>query len=588
MKNIVLLLILSLSFCLSAQEVKQADALVSPKIAVREISVGGADADVAAYNNQSIQFAIDALALTGGTVHLNPGVYDIAAPVRLKSHVHLKGSGKETVLKKSKGIQSKYIVDADFGELKLTVENADGFSIGMKVQVTDKENSGCWNVSTAYITDISENIIYIDKGLIRDYRSDQNGLISNASSVIEVIEVENASVSNMVVDGMREENFFADGCNSAGVLILRSKKITVDQVQVKDFNGEGISWQITEHVTIKNCEISGSGNTGLHPGTGSPFSVIENNDVHHNDQDGLFICWRVYHSKVAGNKFHHNGRFGLCTGHKDTDVLFENNHFFSNESDGVNLRGERESNAPHRNTFVNNTIENNGTSGGGYGFSINSPARDLILKENRFLNSSGTQKAAIYVYKAGMKPQLENNHFDKHELGNLVSEDPEEGSSTKQTTNSGIMDINYQTIGEFHSELSPQTGAPRQGALTPENRGSIQIYPSYQEGLKDIGKCSHIIALYHMHLSKNWHSMVRPPNSQKEFGLFATRSPNRPNSIGFAVLKLEKVENGILYVSGVDAFDGTPVLDIKPWLASIDCPDHAQVSDTEKELGIEN
>lgn len=150
------------------------------------------------------------------------------------------------------------------------------------------------------------------------------------------------------------------------------------------------------------------------------------------------------------------------------------------------------------------------------------------------------------------------------------------------------MDINYQTIGEFHSELSPQTGAPRQGALTPENRGSIQIYPSYQEGLKDIGKCSHIIALYHMHLSKNWHSMVRPPNSQKEFGLFATRSPNRPNSIGFAVLKLEKVENGILYVSGVDAFDGTPVLDIKPWLASIDCPDHAQVSDTEKELGIEN
>ena len=418
----MLLILLAFPFCLSAQEYKKADALVSPKVAPTEITVGGADADVSGFNNQSIQFAIDALELTGGTVHLNPGVYEITAPVRMKTNVDLLGSGKETILKRGIGVQSKYIVDADYGELKLTVENADGFTLGMKVQVSDEENSGCWNVSTAYITDIAENMIYIDKGLIRDYRSDKNGLVSNASSVIEVIEAENASISNLVVDGNREENFFADGCNSAGVLIFKSKMITVDHVQVKDFNGEGISWQITENVTIKNCEISGSGNTGLHPGTGSPFSVIENNDVHHNDRDGLFICWRVYQSKVVGNTFHHNGRFGICTGHKDTDVRFENNHIFSNASDGVNLRGEREGNAPHRNTFSKNTIEDNGTNGGGFGFSINSPARDLVLKENIFKNSTGTQKAAIYVYEAGLEPKLENNHFDKHALGNVVSE----------------------------------------------------------------------------------------------------------------------------------------------------------------------
>lgn len=422
MRNIVLLLALILSACLSAQEVKQADALVSPKIAPREISVGGAGADIAGFNNQSIQYAIDALEETGGKVVLNPGLYEINAPVRLKSNVHLLGAGKETILRKGAGIQTRYIVDADFGELKLTVENTDGFSIGMKVQVTDQDNNGCWNVSAAYITDISEDVIYIDKGLIRDYRSDRNGLVSNASSVIEAIEAENASVSRLVVDGNRAENFFADGCNSAGILILRSKKIVVDQVHVKDFNGEGISWQITENVSIRDSEISGSGNTGLHPGTGSPFTIIENNNVHHNDRDGLFICWRVYESTVRGNKFHNNGRFGLCTGHKDTDVLFEKNHIYSNASDGINLRGERESNAPHRNTFVNNIIENNGTQGGGYGFSINSPAKDLLLKENHFLNSSGSQKVAIYVYEAGLEPRLENNQFDKHELGNLVFE----------------------------------------------------------------------------------------------------------------------------------------------------------------------
>jgi len=278
----------------------------------------------------------------------------------------------------------------------------------------------------AYISDIIDDIIYIDNGLIRDYRSDKNGLISNTSSVIEAIGVENATISNLTADGNRAKNFFADGCNSAGILILRSKKVTVDNVHVKDFNGEGISWQITENVTIKNSEISGSGNTGLHPGTGSPFSLIENNDIHHNDRDGLFICWRVYQSTVSNNKMHDNGRFGICTGHKDTDVVFSKNHIFKNKSDGVNLRGETEPNAPHRNTFVGNIIENNI----GYGFSVNSKANNLLLKENVFKNSANTQKAAIYIYESGSTPKLENNKFEKHELGEMVFEaspDPSKG-----------------------------------------------------------------------------------------------------------------------------------------------------------------
>ncbi len=417
MKILMTLVFLSISI-LSFSQLNKADALVSPKVAKQQITVGGAEADVQGFTNQAIQFAINAVAKTGGTVKLSPGVFEIIAPVRMKSNVNLVGSGRETILKRGMGVQTKYVVDADFGELKITVEKSDGFEIGMKVQITDDINRGCWNVSTAYISDIVDNVIYIDKGLIRDYRFDLNGLISNASSVIEVIDAENITISNLTADGNRAENFFADGCNSAGILVLRSKMVTVDNVHIKDFNGEGMSWQITENVTVKNCEISGSGNTGLHPGTGSPFSVIENNDVHHNDMEGLFICWRVYQSKVTGNKFHHNGRFGICTGHKDVDVIFDGNHIFENESDGVNLRGERESNAPHRNTFVKNIIENNN----GYGFSINSQAHDLLLKENIFKNSAKTQKAAIYIYEGGINPKLENNQFDKHELGEVVFE----------------------------------------------------------------------------------------------------------------------------------------------------------------------
>lgn len=419
MKYIYLsLLLFTPIFLLAQSKIIDVDALVTPKIIERTITVGGSDALISEYNNQSIQFAIDAVAKAGGTVKLNPGIYKINAPVQMKSNVKLVGSGKETVLKRTSGVQTKFVVDADYGELKLIVENSDGFEIGMKVQVTDDEKSSCWDVSTAYICDILDNVIYIDDYLIRDYRSDKNGLISNASSVIEVINAENASISNLTLDGNRTENFFADGCNSAGIMIFKSKKIKVDKVHVKDFNGEGISWQITENVSIKNSEISGSGNTGLHPGTGSPLSIIENNNIHHNDVDGLFICWRVYQSRVVGNKIHNNGRFGICTGHKDTDVVFAENHIYENKSDGVNLRGERESNAPHRNTFVKNSIENNV----GFGFSVNSPAKDLVLKENIFKNSAKTQKAAIYIYAGGSTPTLENNQFDKHEMGEMVFE----------------------------------------------------------------------------------------------------------------------------------------------------------------------
>ena len=423
MKNLIFSVFFLCTISLFAQQNEKSVVLVSPRIVPQQMTVGGANADVAGFDNQSIQFAIDAVARTGGTVKLNPGAYAITAPVRMKSNVNLVGAGEETILKKGKGVQTRFVVDADYGELKLTVENADGFEPGMKIQVTDNDNNSCWNVSTAYVTYVQDNVIYIDDYLIRDYRSDKNGLVSNASSVIEVIKAENCTISNLMVDGNREDNFFADGCNSAGILIFKSKKITVDNVRLIDFNGEGISWQITENVTIKNSEIANSGNTGLHPGTGSPFSVIENNDVHNNDRDGLFICWRVYQSKVTRNRFHNNGRFGICTGHKDTDVTFRENHVYDNGSDGINLRGEREANAPHRNTFVDNRIENNGTKDGGYGFSVNSKAHNLVLKNNKFISTGAkTQKASIYIYANGLPPKLENNTFNGKPLDEMIFE----------------------------------------------------------------------------------------------------------------------------------------------------------------------
>jgi formylmethanofuran dehydrogenase subunit E len=129
----------------------------------------------------------------------------------------------------------------------------------------------------------------------------------------------------------------------------------------------------------------------------------------------------------------------------------------------------------------------------------------------------------------------------------------------------------YEPIGVFHTAYTSHAEAPRQGRLKPENKATIEIYSPHQEALDGLETYDYIIVVYHLHKIKSWDTMVTPPGSQKQFGLFATRTPRRPNPIGFSVVELNKIENGILHVSGVDAFDATPVLDIKPYFSDIDC-----------------
>ncbi len=149
--------------------------------------------------------------------------------------------------------------------------------------------------------------------------------------------------------------------------------------------------------------------------------------------------------------------------------------------------------------------------------------------------------------------------------------------------------ICYKPIGIFYTAYTPETGAPRQGILKPEVKGEIEIYPEYRDALKSLDLFEYIILIYHLDRSVRWNSIERPPasNPDNSFGLFATRSPNRPNPVGIATIRLEKIENGILHVSGVDAYDGTPVLDLKPYLPGIDGIKSSKNELLEKELGIQ-
>ena len=404
---------------------KQASLLSVVKVKKEEktITVGGEKADITGFTSQAIQTAVDAVRnLGGGTVKLMPGNYVISGPVRLYSNISLVGSGPSTLLKKIKGIKSKMAVDVGYGELQATLEDASGFAPGMGIQIHDARQKGGWDATTAVITAIEGNTIYFDNYTVRDYVVANGGLVSNACPLIQAIEAENVTISDLSVDGNMAENEAMDGCRGGAIYLHKVKKALVDKVNVKNFASDGISWQITEDVTVRNCEISGCANAGLHPGTGSPRTTIENNYSHDNGNYGLFVCWRVRHGVVRGNKFVHNEGFGVCTGHMDTDMLFENNTISDNARDGVLFRSEIAANAPHRNTFRNNIIENNGWKDGGYGFTFDSPAEGVVLEGNVIGNTKGSfQKAAVRYTKKGLPVQLTNNKTSSLPEGEVVS-----------------------------------------------------------------------------------------------------------------------------------------------------------------------
>jgi len=131
-------------------------------------------------------------------------------------------------------------------------------------------------------------------------------------------------------------------------------------------------------------------------------------------------------------------------------------------------------------------------------------------------------------------------------------------------------EIRYKPIGIIHSPFKEPHGTPIQPAGAREAEGTVEITPEYVEGLKDIGGFSHIILIYHFHLSRGYLLKVKPYMDDQSRGVFATRAPSRPNPIGISIVRLVKVDGNMLYIKDVDIVDGTPLLDIKPYVPEFD------------------
>lgn len=132
------------------------------------------------------------------------------------------------------------------------------------------------------------------------------------------------------------------------------------------------------------------------------------------------------------------------------------------------------------------------------------------------------------------------------------------------------MDICFKAIGTIHSPYTKKDETPIQGAFS-DAYGTVEIFPEYAEGLKDIQGFSHLYLIYYFNRAET-HSLIQKPflDSSKSRGIFATRHYNRPNHIGLSIVELLSVKGNVLEIGSVDILDGTPLLDIKPYVKKFD------------------
>lgn len=133
-----------------------------------------------------------------------------------------------------------------------------------------------------------------------------------------------------------------------------------------------------------------------------------------------------------------------------------------------------------------------------------------------------------------------------------------------------MRDIIFKPIGIIHSTYTEPKGTPIQPPAATQNSGTIELLPEYVDGLKDLDGFSHIILLYHFHRSKPSGLIVKPFMDKRSHGVFAMRGPSRPNPIGLSVVRLINIKENILTIQDVDIINGTPLLDIKPFVPAFD------------------
>ncbi len=371
------------------------------------ITVGVRDAEIVGSDNRALQAAVDYVGnLGGGVVEIGPGEYLMRDSLHLRSRVTVRGAGESTVLKKDAEVRSLLAADGDFGEAAITVQDPAGFKVGHGVYVASKSQRGFHGVC-ATLLNVRSNYFTLTRSMNTDVMVSDAGFAATVFPVISGYHLENARVENLTVDGNLSQNpTQIDGCRVAGIFLYRGDACVIRDCVVRNYNGDGISFQQSNDVTVEACVVEKCAGFGLHPGSGSQRPVVKNCRALTNGSDGFFFCWRVRGGVAEGNWLEGNAGYGMSIGHKDSDNFVRRNTVVGNKRGGVYWRAESEPMAAHRITFEGNTVRDNE----GWGLFVDGATSGTIIRGNLIEDGgSGRQKVGVRLGKQAGDVTMDGN-----------------------------------------------------------------------------------------------------------------------------------------------------------------------------------
>jgi hypothetical protein len=337
--------------------------------------------------NEAIQRAVDAVqAAGGGVVEVPAGTYQMHDSLHLRSGVRVVGE-PGTVLQKVPSVSAPLLDYLGYGHFEFTVTEPETFRVGMGVHIAD-DNSGGFYDTVATIIGRQGDLFFIDRMLNHDYLPGANGRVTSLFPIIDGWKVSDAVAENLTLDGNTEETRWLNGCRGGGVFLLGAQRVRLDNLDVRHYRGDGISFQQCTDITVRGCHVHDNAGTGLHPGSGSVRYVMEANRVHDNGSCGIYYCLRTSHSICFRNRLERNGAVGISIGERDTDHLIESNVIVGNQREGILFRkplvhgGDRVG-------ITDNVIGPNCLGEAEAEISIPSGLRDIALVGNTFHPGKG-------------------------------------------------------------------------------------------------------------------------------------------------------------------------------------------------------
>lgn len=311
-----------------------------------------------------IQEAVDSLPPEGGVIYVPAGKHEISQTIQLRSGVYIRGEGDHSIIARRHKVFLTPLTEPGLtGQTEIQVEDSTGFVVGDAISVRSPESNGWWTTHSI-VKGVSENSITLQNELTHDYLPEEEALALNLFPALYALDSRDVRIENLCIDGgiseQDRERVPVEFTLSA-VHFRAVSDCEVIGVHVKNYPGDGISIQIGDNATVRNCLAEYNIGHGFHPGTGLSSGSWINNVGRHNGWDGFFFCHRVRHSIISGNRLHDNGwsgigNLGVGGDGGDRYNVVSGNFCYNNGKAGIECKGGG------NNTVSNNVCGNNSKS----------------------------------------------------------------------------------------------------------------------------------------------------------------------------------------------------------------------------------